>query len=200
MRTKLIVFLLAATAASPALAQSYPDRVEDRQDAREDRQDAREDVLDAREDRRDEREDRIDDRTDGGRADRVEDRQDRREDVRDAREDRQDRREDWRDSNGRWENSWRRDIRYDWRGYRTANRAIFGWRYNGPRGYNYRRYGIGARLGRVFLGASYWLNDPSRYRLPRAYGNHRWIRYYNDAVLVDTRTGMIIDVEHDFFY
>ena len=42
-----------------------------------------------------------------------------------------------------------------------------------------------SRCGRAIIGNSYWLNDPWQYRLPPAYGPYRWIRYYDDALLVD---------------
>ena len=38
------------------------------------------------------------------------------------------------------------------------------------------------------------------YRLPPAYGGTRWIRYYNDALLVDTYSGEVIDVIYDIFW
>ncbi|MBC7986528.1 MAG: RcnB family protein, partial [Sphingomonadaceae bacterium] len=176
------------------------DRLEDRRDRREDVQDRREDVRDRREDVRDRREDRRDVRED--RRDVREDGWDRREDRRDRFDNRRDFRNDNNYRNGRWNNGWRNDNRYNWRSWRGRNSSLFRWRWYAPRGwrYGYRRFGVGHTLASVFLASSYWLSDPYRYRLPHAYGNHRWIRYYNDVVLVDVRTGRIIDVEHGFFY
>ncbi len=34
---------------------------------------------------------------------------------------------------------------------------------------------------------------------PAEYGT-RWVRYYDDVLLVDTYTGEVIDVIHDFFW
>ena len=48
--------------------------------------------------------------------------------------------------------------------------------------------------------SSFWLNDPWQYRLPYAPPGYRWIRYYNDAVLVDTWDGHIVDVIYNFFW
>ena len=38
------------------------------------------------------------------------------------------------------------------------------------------------------------------YRLPPAWGPYRWVRYWDDALLVDTRTGMVVDVIYSFFW
>ena len=74
-------------------------------------------------------------------------------------------------------------------------------RYYAPyRGYRYRRFDIGLYIGAAFFGSRYWLDDPWRYRLPAAYGPYRWIRYYDDVLLIDTRDGYVVDVIHDFFY
>ena len=44
------------------------------------------------------------------------------------------------------------------------------------------------------------MNRVGYYRLPPAYGGTRWIRYFDDALLVDTYSGEVIDVIHDFFW
>ncbi|HXG80207.1 MAG TPA: RcnB family protein, partial [Sphingomicrobium sp.] len=46
----------------------------------------------------------------------------------------------------------------------------------------------------------YWLHDPWYYRLPPAYGPYRWVRYWNDALLVNVHTGEVVDVIHNFFW
>jgi hypothetical protein len=102
-----------------------------------------------------------------------------------------------------WNNSWRRDNRYDWQGWRYTNRDVFRLpRYYAPYGYNYgySRFSIGAYIDTILFGATYWIDDPYRYRLPPAYGNMRWIRYYDDALLIDIRDGYVVDVVHDVFW
>ena len=71
-----------------------------------------------------------------------------------------------------------------------------------PRGYNYgyRRFSIGVTLGSLLFSQNYWIDDPFFYRLPPAYGPYRWVRYYNDALLVDIYTGEVVDVEYDIFW
>lgn len=100
-----------------------------------------------------------------------------------------------------WSTSWRHDRRYDWRDYRRHNRSRFHFAfYNDPFGWNYYRYGIGWRLWPSYYRSSYWLNDPWYYRLPPAYGPYRWIRYHQDALLVNIYTGEVVDVEYNFFW
>jgi len=104
---------------------------------------------------------------------------------------------------GGWNSGWRNDNRYDWRGWRDANRDRFHvGRYRPPSGYGwgYRRYGIGVRLAPLFFSSAYWIADPWEYRLPPAYGPYRWVRYYNDALLVDVSTGYVVDEIPDFFW
>ena len=145
------------------------------------------------------------DRNNDGRVDRQWDRN-RNGDL-DRRWDRNnDNRIDRRYRDGRqgnnWNREWRSDRRYDWRGYRNQNRNY----YRLPRYYNpyrnrsYTRFSIGFTLGSLFYSQRYWINDPGYYRLPPAYGGYRWVRYYNDALLVDTYNGEVVDVIHDFFW
>jgi Ni/Co efflux regulator RcnB len=100
-----------------------------------------------------------------------------------------------------WRTDWRHDHRYDWRNHRRHHRSIFrlGF-YFDPFGWGYHRYGIGWRLWPSYYSSNYWLNDPYQYRLPYAPYPYRWVRYYNDALLVDTFTGQVVDVIYDFFW
>lgn len=104
----------------------------------------------------------------------------------------------------RWDNNgWRNDRRYDWQRYRTQYRQVYRLpSYAAPYGwdYGYRRFSIGINLNSILFGSNYWIDDPYRYRLPPAYGTLRWVRYYDDALLVDVRDGYVVDVLHDFFW
>lgn len=112
-------------------------------------------------------------------------------------------RRDYQDGNyQRWSTShWRGDRRYDWRRYRDRNRSLFrlGFYYD-PFGSSYRRWSAGSYLYPSYYGSRYWLNDPGHYRLPPAYGPYRWVRYWNDALLVNVYTGQVVDVLHNFFW
>ena len=200
------------------------DRRDNRQDFRRGQRDDRQDFRrDQRGDRQDARQDRRDDRQDA-RQDRRDDRQDRRDYRRGSPQYRealtrnaqqrydQRRYNDWRDDaryrndlNDRrsWARNWRNDRRYNWRDYRSRNRNVYHLpRYYAPRGYGYgyRRFSIGLTIGSILFAPNYWIDDPFYYRLPPAYGPYRWVRYYNDALLVDIRTGLVVDVEYDIFW
>jgi Ni/Co efflux regulator RcnB len=191
-----------------------------RGDYREARQDRRELNRDRGELRADQREagrdrDAVRDGRSGSYAEgRRDARQDWRDNRGDRRDDRFDRRGDGRDgraygynggNNGNrgWNNGWRNDSRYNWQGYRSANRNLYRMpRYAAPRGYGsgYSRWSPGYRVQPYFYGRNYWISDPWRYRLPPAYGGYQWVRYYDDVALVDIRTGLIADIIYSFFY
>ena len=124
---------------------------------------------------------------------------------RDWRRDRDgDSRRDWRrdrDGDRRWSRNWRRDDRYNWHSYRNRYGSLFRLgRYYDPYGYRYRRFTIGFNLWPNYYRSRYWLNDPWHYRLPPAYGPYRWVRYYDDVLLVDVYTGEVVDVIYNFFW
>jgi Ni/Co efflux regulator RcnB len=72
--------------------------------------------------------------------------------------------------------------------------------YSPYRNYGYNRFSIGITLGRDFYSNRYWINDPWQYRLPQPYPGTRWVRYYNDVLLVDVYNGQVVDVIYDFFW
>lgn len=101
----------------------------------------------------------------------------------------------------RWNSDWRNDRRYDWRRYRDYNRSLFYLgSYYDPFGYGYNRFQIGWSLWPSYYGQNYWINDPWQYRLPPAYGPYRWVRYWDDALLVNVYTGEVVDVLYSFFW
>jgi hypothetical protein len=108
----------------------------------------------------------------------------------------------WSGNDRRWDrNHWRGDRRYDWRRYRSHNRSLFRLGlYIDPFGWNYRRWGIGSYLYPSYYSSSFWLNDPWQYRLPPVYGPYRWVRYHDDAILVDIYSGQVVDVIYNFFW
>jgi len=100
-----------------------------------------------------------------------------------------------------WNTNWRHDGRYDWHNWRNHHRSTFhlGFYYD-PFGWGYQPFGIGWRLWPNYYSSNYWINDPYQYRLPFAPPGTQWIRYYNDALLVDTYTGEVVDVIRNFFW
>ncbi|MHA6723938.1 RcnB family protein [Sphingomonas sp. RS2018] len=120
-------------------------------------------------------------RASGDRSDIREARQELREDRREVRED-------------------RRDYRQDRRAGDRDRYAYRGGAYRGPRGYRYRPVAVGHRFAPSYYGRNYWVNDYASYRLARPnYGYQRWVRYGNDVVLVDTRTGRVVQVRPRYF-
>jgi hypothetical protein len=101
-----------------------------------------------------------------------------------------------------WNHSWRNDRRYDWYGHRSRYRDQYRLgRYYAPvYGHRYSRFSIGFSIGAPFYSSRYWINDPWRYRLPEVYGPYRWVRYYDDVLLVDIYSGRVVDVIHNFFW
>ena len=120
-----------------------------------------------------------------------------------AREVRHDRREVRRDvARGDYREARRdrRETREDWRDYRRTHRNVFTRpAFTWPRGYSYRRLSVGATLDRLFWGPQYRLNYGT-YRLPYPGRNRAWVRYGNDALLINTRNGRVITVYNNFFY
>ncbi|KPP80600.1 MAG: RcnB family protein [Erythrobacter sp.] len=135
-------------------------------------------------------------------------RDERRRDVR--REIRRERRDAFRSgvraerraSFRRWDRRWRNDNRFGWRNYRRAHRQHFRLgRYYAPfRAHRYSRIGIGWQLDRLFFQPRFFINDPWAFRLPPVYGPYRWVRYYDDVLLVDVHSGQVVDVIYDFFW
>jgi Ni/Co efflux regulator RcnB len=112
------------------------------------------------------------------------DRHDFRGDRGDFRGDRQgfrhDRREAWQDNRG---------IHPDY--YRRGN-------WNAP--FRYRSFAIGGVVPGSYWGSRYYVNDWQRFRLPRPqYGFYRYVRHYDDILLINTRSGRVVRVYRGFY-
>ena len=100
-----------------------------------------------------------------------------------------------------WNTSWRNNHRYDWHNHRRHHRSLFHLGlYFDPYGWGYQPFSIGWRLWPSYYSNRYWINDPWMYRLPYAPPGYVWVRYWNDAMLVDTWTGTVVDVIPGFFW
>ena len=99
-----------------------------------------------------------------------------------------------------WNTNWRNDHRYDWRDRRRHHRSLFhiGF-YIDPFGWDYQPYSSGWRLWPNYYQQNYWI-DPAMYGLPYPPPGMQWVRYYNDALLVDTFTGQVVDSIQGFFW
>ena len=94
----------------------------------------------------------------------------------------------------------RHDNRGDWRDYRDRHPDVYrGPAWVGPRGYRYRPVTVGYRFTPTFYDRQYWV-DPYRYHLRPVLGYQRWVRYGNDVVLIDIRSGRVLEINNGFFF
>jgi Ni/Co efflux regulator RcnB len=122
-------------------------------------------------------------------AQRRGDRGDIREERRDVREARQELRQDLRS----WDrNSWRKN-------YRDRNRSAFS-RGNWRSPYRYRTFRPGIRIASGYYSPRFIINEPWRYNLPRVARHLRYVRFYDDLLLVDIRRGVIVDVIRNVYW
>ncbi len=100
-----------------------------------------------------------------------------------------------------WNTNWRNDAHHDWHNWRRHHGSWFhlGFYYD-PFGWGYQPYSIGWRMWPNYYSSSFWINNPSQYQLPYAPPGTQWVRYYNDAVLVDMWSGEVLDVVYNFFW
>ena len=68
-----------------------------------------------------------------------------------------------------------------------------------PSGFTYRRFAVGDHVPSVLLGDSVVLNNYSEYALMSPPSGLTWIRDGQDALLVDVRTGEVIQADYDMF-
>lgn len=116
-------------------------------------------------------------------AKRYGDRSDVREERRDLREAKQELRED----------------RQDWRSYKQRNRNAFrGTRFNAP--FRYRTFNSGVNIGASYYAPRYRVGNYASYRLPNPGRFQTYVRHYNDVLLVNTRTGRVVQVYRGFYW
>jgi Ni/Co efflux regulator RcnB len=144
--------------------------------------------------------------------------------VRNDRDRRDNNRRDYdRRDNNRHDNNWRgndrRGDRHDnnWRGNdnhrgnwagrfdRRNVSARHHYRYRGrswywPNGYRYQRWTFGMTLPSIFWASDYWISDYYDYGLGAPPPGTVWVRYGNDAILIDRYSGEILEVVYDQFY
>jgi len=72
--------------------------------------------------------------------------------------------------------------------------------YNYPRGYGYRRWGVGQSLPLFFLNEEYFFDSYSDYGFGAPPYGYHWLRYGPDLLLVADQTGRIAQVIYGVFY
>ncbi len=92
----------------------------------------------------------------------------------------------------------RRELRHDRRELQRDRRDDRRVAYVAPyRNWRYRTVTTGYQLRPAFYGQRYWVNDYGRYNVAAPRPNLRWVRYGNDLVLVNVRSGRVIEVRHN---
>lgn len=71
--------------------------------------------------------------------------------------------------------------------------------YRAPRGWVARRWGYGEMLPRAYWGAQYVIGDYWLFALEVPPVGYEWVRDGNDALLIDTSSGEILQVEYGVF-
>jgi Ni/Co efflux regulator RcnB len=72
--------------------------------------------------------------------------------------------------------------------------------YHRPSGYYAHRWTLGEFLPALFFTRSYWIDDYSDFDLSDPPDGTHWVRYGNDALLIDEDTGEVIQVVYGMFY
>jgi Ni/Co efflux regulator RcnB len=68
-----------------------------------------------------------------------------------------------------------------------------------PSGFTYRRFQVGEKVPSLLLSDGVVLNDYSTYALETPPSGLTWIRDGQDALLIDMRTGEVIQADYDVF-
>lgn len=111
-------------------------------------------------------------------------------DARDVRNERQDVREARQEL---------KEDRRDWRSYKQQNRNAFrGSRFNAP--FRYRTFNNGVSICSSYYAPRYRVNNYQNYRLPQPGRYQTYVRHYNDVLLVNTRTGRVVQVYRGFYW
>ena len=72
--------------------------------------------------------------------------------------------------------------------------------YNRPHGWYAHRWSYGEFLPALFFGRNYWISDYSDFDLSDPPPGTTWVRYGDDALLIDEYTGEVIQVVYGIFY
>jgi len=68
-----------------------------------------------------------------------------------------------------------------------------------PSGFTYRRFSVGEHVPSMLLSDSVVLNDYQNYALESPPSGLTWIRDGQDALLIDMRTGEVVQADYDVF-
>lgn len=89
--------------------------------------------------------------------------------------------------------------RATYQGAFTASHAFHWGIYRRPDGWYYRRWTYGDYLPPIFWARDYWIDSWWMFDLPVPPYGYEWVRYGDDALLIDTDTGQVLEVEYGVF-
>ena len=80
-----------------------------------------------------------------------------------------------------------------------ASRAYRVGPYHPPEGWRNQRWAYGQILPRAYWGSQYYIGDYWLFGLEVPPGGYEWVRSGDDALLIDSNTGEILQVEYNVF-
>ncbi len=98
-----------------------------------------------------------------------------------------------------WNNYPRNFNRHDYQRNFHAERHFHWGAYHRPDGWYYRRWGYGDFLPALFWGPDYWISDYWMFDLQVPPYGYVWVRYGDDALLINRYTGEVLQVEYGVF-
>jgi Ni/Co efflux regulator RcnB len=100
-------------------------------------------------------------------------------------------------SNREWNERHYNNGRHADRRHHNRNYVVYSAPYHG---WSYRRVNVGYHLRPAFYGHRYVINDYGVYRLRAPGSNRAWVRYGDDLLLVNLRTGRVLEVIPGGYY
>ena len=105
------------------------------------------------------------------------------------------------DHHNRWHGGRHHNSNFDRmrRVFKAPHRYRFG-SYHRPHGWYRHRWTFGDFLPRIFFAPNYWITDYYAFGLDYPPPGTIWVRYGDDALLIDRYTGEVIEVVYGIFY
>jgi Ni/Co efflux regulator RcnB len=101
---------------------------------------------------------------------------------------------------GNWNNRPRNFDRGSYQHNVSASARFHYGSYNRPSGWYYRRWSYGDTLPRAFWARDYWLTSWWMFDLAIPPNGYEWVRYGDDALLINVYNGQILQVDYGVFY
>jgi Ni/Co efflux regulator RcnB len=99
-----------------------------------------------------------------------------------------------------WNNRPRNFDRASYQRNVTAGARFHYGSYQRPSGWYYRRWTYGETLPAIFWAQNYWLTSWWMFDLAIPPYGYEWVRYGDDALLINVYNGQILQVDYGVFY